>query len=229
MANHYQWHHLHKILQHSNNHHWSSYSYHLLHLLPHSSFPWTFFHHYQPSTLLYALTFNALPPPFPLSSQERQLCIITHPINHISKTSKQNNHIQITLKIVYIEEKSQTIRTEPKLSQNSHKEMISSSTQNLKVLVLWVFFLICFSTISFPLNMGPGLTLKCLTISPSSESPFHIGTLPLKHEYLTNSSLVSSFTHLYGTYLPETFVRKTFDTGIKLYLFKSQIMDSEFS
>jgi len=35
-----------------------------------------------------------------------------------------------------------------------HKEMTLTSTQNLKTLGLWIFFLICCSTISFLLNVG---------------------------------------------------------------------------
>jgi len=97
--------------------------------------------------------------------------------------------------------------------------MTPPSTQNLKALGLRVFFLICCSTFSFLPNVGLRLTLEYLTISPSSESPFHIGTLPLerKHsqpEYITHDpSLVPPFTHLYGTRLPEITIRKTFDTG----------------
>jgi len=81
-----------------------------------------------------------------------------------------------------------------------HKGMIPPSTQNLKALGLWVFFLICCLTISFLLNVGLRLTLGYLTISPSSESPFHIGTLPLKHEYITNSPLVLPFTLIQDTH-----------------------------
>ena len=96
--------------------------------------------------------------------------------------------------------------TQWELSQNPHKEMTPPSTQNLKALGLWVFFLICCSTISFLLNVGLKLTLGYLTISPSSESPFHIGTLSLKHEYLTNSSLVlrvsSTLVHSPQTRVP---------------------------
>ena len=54
------------------------------------------------------------------------------------------------------------------------------STQNLKALGLWVFFLIYCSTFSFLHNVWLKLTLGYLIISPSSESPFHIGTLPLE-------------------------------------------------
>ena len=100
--------------------------------------------------------------------------------------------------------------------------MTPPPTQNFKTVGLWVFFLICCSTISFILNVGLRLTLGYLTISPSRESPFDISTLPLKHEYLINSSLVPSFTHLYGTCLSETSIKKTFDIGIKLYSSKLQ-------
>jgi len=52
-----------------------------------------------------------------------------------------------------------------------HKGMTPPSTQNLKALGLWVFFLICCSTFPFLLNVGLRLTLGFLTISSSSESP----------------------------------------------------------
>ena len=48
--------------------------------------------------------------------------------------------------------------------------MTSPSTQNLKALGLWVFFLIYCSTFSFLPNVGLSLTLEYLTIYPSSES-----------------------------------------------------------
>jgi len=63
-----------------------------------------------------------------------------------------------------------------------YKEMAPPSTQNLKALGLWVFFLIYCSTFSFILNVGLRLTLRYLTISPSSESPFHIDTLSLERK-----------------------------------------------
>jgi len=99
---------------------------------------------------------------------------------------------------------------------NPYKRMTLPSTQNLKLLDLWVFFLICCSTFSFLPNVGHRLTLEYLkieylTISPSSESfsstlihsPSSISIL--KPEYITHDpSLVSSFTHLYGTRFPET-------------------------
>lgn len=57
MANHYQWHHLQKILQHTCNHHWSCYSTHLLQLFPHfHPSPLscrTFFHHCTLLSFLY--------------------------------------------------------------------------------------------------------------------------------------------------------------------------------
>ena len=52
--------------------------------------------------------------------------------------------------------------------------MTPPSTQNLKALGLWVFFLIYWSTFSFLPNVGLRLTLEYLTISPSSESPSSI-------------------------------------------------------
>jgi len=109
------------------------------------------------------------------------------------------------------------MRTEP----NPHKGMTPPSTQNLKALGLWVFFLICCSTFSFLPNVGLRLRLGYLTISPSSES--HTSTTlihsplsgsKLKPEYITHDpSLVPPFTHLYGTRLPEITIKKTFDTG----------------
>jgi len=113
------------------------------------------------------------------------------------------------------------MRQEP----NPHKGMTPPSTQNLKVLGLWVFFHICCSTLSFLLNVELKLTLGYLTISPSSESPsFTFVHSPsskniFKHGYLTHKrpSLVSPFTHLNEIHLPKTSVKKTFDRGIKLY------------
>jgi len=68
--------------------------------------------------------------------------------------------------------------------------------------------------------VGLKLILEYLTISPSSESLsstlIHYSSSGniLKPEYITHDpSLVPSFTHLYGTHLPETSIRKTFDTG----------------
>jgi len=99
--------------------------------------------------------------------------------------------------------------------------MTPPSTQNLKALGLWVFFLICYSTFSFLPNVGLRLTLEYLTISPSSESPSSTlihspssGNI-LKPEYITHDpSLVPPFTHLNETCLPETSIRKTFDTRL---------------
>jgi len=48
------------------------------------------------------------------------------------------------------------MRQEP----NLNKEMTPPSTQNLKALDLWVFFLICCSTFSFLLNVKLRLTLE---------------------------------------------------------------------
>jgi len=48
--------------------------------------------------------------------------------------------------------------------------MTPPSTQNLKILGLWFFFLIYCSTFSFLPNVGLRLTLEYLTIFPSSES-----------------------------------------------------------
>jgi len=52
---------------------------------------------------------------------------------------------------------------------NPYKGITPPSTQNLKALSLWVFFLICCSTFSFLLNVGLRFTLGYLTISLSSE------------------------------------------------------------
>jgi len=105
--------------------------------------------------------------------------------------------------------------------------MTPPSIQNFKVLGLWVFFLICCSIFSFIFNMGCRLTFRYLTISLSSESScfttVHSSSSKniFKHEYLTykRPSLVQPFT-----YFPETSVRKTFDTGIKLYSSKPVII-----
>ena len=56
------------------------------------------------------------------------------------------------------------------MSQITYRGITPPSTQNLKALGLWVFFLICYSTFSFLPNVGLRLTLEYLTISPSSES-----------------------------------------------------------
>jgi len=48
----------------------------------------------------------------------------------------------------------------------TYKGMTLSSTQNLKTLDLWVFFLIYCSTFSFLLNVGLRLTLGYLTNLP---------------------------------------------------------------
>ena len=77
-----------------------------------------------------------------------------------------------------------------------------------------------FSAFLFLPNVGLRLILEYLTISPSSESPsstlilFPSSRSIFKHEYLTHKqpSLVPPFTHLNETCLPETSVRKTFDT-----------------
>jgi len=100
----------------------------------------------------------------------------------------------------------------------THKGMTPPSTQNLKALGLWIFFLIYCSTFSFLPNVELRLTLEYLTISPSSESPsstlIHSPSSESVPEYITHDpSLVPPFTHLYGTCLPETSIRKTFDTG----------------
>jgi len=57
------------------------------------------------------------------------------------------------------------------LSQNPYKEMTVPSTQNLKALGLWVFFVICCSSFSFLPNLRLRLILEYLRIFPSSESP----------------------------------------------------------
>jgi len=56
---------------------------------------------------------------------------------------------------------SQRMRTEL-----TYKGMTPPSTQNLKAVGLWVFFLICCSTFSFLLNVGLRLTLGYLTNLP---------------------------------------------------------------
>ena len=56
--------------------------------------------------------------------------------------------------------------TRMRIEPNSHKEITPPSTQNLKALGLWVFFLICCSTFSFLPNVGLRLTLGYLTNLP---------------------------------------------------------------
>jgi len=99
--------------------------------------------------------------------------------------------------------RSNTMRQEP----NPYMGITPPSTQKLNVLGLWVFFLICCSTFSFILYVRLKLTLWYLTISLSSEN--------------LSSTLIHSPAHLNGTHFLETFVRKTFDTGIKLHSSKS--------
>jgi len=66
------------------------------------------------------------------------------------------------------------MRTEP-----TYKGMTPPSTQNLKALGLWVFFLICCSTFSFLRNVGLKLTLRYLTnLSLKWESLPHWYTPP---------------------------------------------------
>jgi len=116
----------------------------------------------------------------------------------------------------------------------TYKGMTPPLTQNLKTLGLWVFFLICCSTFSFLPDVGLRFTLEYLTITPSSEGPSSTlkhspssGSI-LKPEYIIHDpSLVPPFTHLYGTRLPEITIRKTFDTGSKLYSPKPQTNDSD--
>jgi len=98
--------------------------------------------------------------------------------------------------------------------------MTPPSTQNLKTLGFWIFFHIYCLTFSFLPNVGLRFTLEYPTISPSSESLsstlIHSPSRRniLNPEYITHDlSLVPPFTHLYGTRLPETSIRKTFDTG----------------
>ena len=113
------------------------------------------------------------------------------------------------------------MRTNP----NPHKGMTSPSTLNLKALGLWVFFLICCSTFSFLLNMRLRLKLGYLTISLSSESPsFTLVHSPSCRSIFSNTS---TFTHLNGTRLPETAIRKTFDTGSNCTRPKPQTIDSD--
>jgi len=113
-----------------------------------------------------------------------------------------------------------------------YKRMTPPSTQNLKV---------CCLTFSFLLYVGLRLTLEYLTISPLKweslfhiglslkwESLFHIGTIPLERKHFQTRVPHSQTTLTYtvintlnGTRLPETSVRRTFNTRIKLYSSKS--------
>jgi len=81
--------------------------------------------------------------------------------------------------------------------------MMSLSTQNLKALGLWIFFLVYCLTFSFLPNVGLRLTLEYLTIPLSSESP----SSTLIHS-LSNGS---KRPHLYEAHLPEISIMKTFD------------------
>ena len=110
---------------------------------------------------------------------------------------------------------------------NPCKGMTSPSTQNLKALGLWVFFLICCLTFSFLLNVGLRLTLRYLTNLPFKWESLPHWYTPLKHEYLTNSHLYRR-SHTYtGHACLKTSVRKTFDTGVKLYSSKLQTIGSD--
>jgi len=62
------------------------------------------------------------------------------------------------------------MRTDP----NPHKGMTPHLTQNLKALGLWVFFLICCSTISFLPNVGLRLILEYLTKRNIQENTFKL-------------------------------------------------------
>ena len=62
--------------------------------------------------------------------------------------------------------RSTKMRTEP-----TYKGITPPSTQNLKALGLWVFFLICCSTFSLLPNVRLILTLEYLTISPQVRVP----------------------------------------------------------
>jgi len=82
---------------------------------------------------------------------------------------------------------------------NPHKGTTPPSTKNLKALGLWVFFLICFSTFSFHLNVGPRLTPRYLTISPSSERVplLHWYTPPRAEAFSNPSTSLTKDSHLY--------------------------------
>jgi len=81
---------------------------------------------------------------------------------------------------------------------NPYQGMTPPSTQNLKELDLWVFFLICCSTFSFLPNVGLRLTLEYLTIPPSSVSPSSTTLIhfPLSGSILNPSTLLMT-PHLY--------------------------------
>ena len=80
---------------------------------------------------------------------------------------------------------------------NPHKGMTPPPTQNLKVLGLWVFFLIYCSTFSFLPNVRLRLILEYLTISPSSESP----SSTLIHSPSSGSNWPLTFTQQSTPYL----------------------------
>jgi len=80
-----------------------------------------------------------------------------------------------------------------RIEPNPHKGMTPPSTQNLKELGLWVFFLICCSTFSFLLNVGLRLTLGYLTRSCS------VGTLKyIDEDYQVVRLEEGSYGHVQG-------------------------------
>ena len=114
-------------------------------------------------------------------------------------------------------EKHRGDQTRMRTESNLYKGMTPPSTQNLKTLGLWVFFLIYYLTFSFLLDVWLRLTLGYLTISPSSETPsstlIHSRSSRsiFKHKHLTHkwSLLVPPFTHLNETRLLDTLKRDT--------------------
>jgi len=98
--------------------------------------------------------------------------------------------------------------------------MTPPSTQNLKALGSWVFFLICCSTFSFLPNVELRLTLEYLRVSPLSVSP----SSTLIHSPLSGSILNARVHYSWPltcttvhTLIRDTLawnlIRKTFDTG----------------
>jgi len=71
--------------------------------------------------------------------------------------------IDINILLGKLRRKHQGDQTRMRQEFNPYKGMTPPSTQNLKALGLWVFFLICCSTFSFLLNLKLRLTLEYLT------------------------------------------------------------------
>ena len=100
--------------------------------------------------------------------------------------------------------------------------MTPPSTKTLKHWVCGSFFFICCSTFSLILNMR--LRLGFLKCSPQVRVLSTLVHLPRIESFLTTNTSLIIFTctviHHNGTQLPKTYIRKTFDIVIILYLSK---------